>query len=37
VKAIKARYNGRATLEILKGTPDDKKACLRKMRRWARP
>ncbi len=37
VRAIKARYDGRATLEIFKGTPDDKKACLRKMRRWARP
>ncbi len=37
VQAIKARYDGRATLEIFKGTPDDRKACLRKMRRWARP
>jgi sugar phosphate isomerase/epimerase len=37
VRAIKARYDGRATLEIFQGTPDDRKACLRKMRRWARP
>ncbi len=37
VLALKARYDGRATLEIFKGTPDDRKACLRKMRRWARP
>ncbi len=37
VQAVKARYDGRATLEIFKGTPDDRKACLRKMRRWARP
>ena len=37
VAALKARYDGRATLEIFKGTPDDRKACLRKMRRWARP
>lgn len=37
VRALKARYEGRATLEIFKGTPDDRKACLRKMRRWARP
>ena len=37
VRALKARYDGRATLEIFKGTPDDRKACLRKMRRWARP
>lgn len=37
VQALKARYDGRATLEIFKGTPDDRKACLRKMRRWARP
>ena len=35
--ALKARFDGRATLEIFKGTPDDRKACLRKMRRWARP
>ncbi len=37
VRALKERYDGRATLEIFKGTPDDRKACLRKMRRWARP
>ncbi len=37
VQAIKARYDDRATLEIFKGTADDRKACLRKMRRWARP
>ncbi len=37
VLALKARYDGRATLEIFKGTPDDRKACLRKMRRWTRP
>ncbi len=37
VRALKARYEDRATLEIFKGTPDDRKACLRKMRRWARP
>lgn len=37
VQALKVRYDGRATLEIFKGTPDDRKACLRKMRRWARP
>ncbi len=37
VRALKARYDDRATLEIFKGTPDDRKACLRKMRRWARP
>ncbi|TLZ46109.1 MAG: sugar phosphate isomerase/epimerase [Methanobacteriota archaeon] len=37
VRALKARgYEGHATLEIFKGTPDDKKACLRKMRRWCR-
>jgi len=36
--ALKARgYEGPATLEIFKGIPDDKKACLRKMRRWTRP
>src|SRR5213596_1169012 len=36
--ALKARgYDGPATLEIFKGIPDDKKACLRKMRRWTRP
>jgi sugar phosphate isomerase/epimerase len=35
--ALKDRgYDGPATLEIFKGTVDDKKACLRKMRRWAR-
>ena len=37
VRAIRARYDGRATLEIFKGTPDDRKASLRKMRRWCRP
>ena len=38
VQALKARgYEGCATLEIFKGIPDDKKACVRKMRRWARP
>ncbi len=37
VRAVKVRYDGRATLEIFQGTPDDRKACLRKMRRWARP
>ena len=37
VLALKSRYEGRATLEIFKGIPDDRKACLRKMRRWARP
>ena len=37
VQALKARgYDGHATLEIFKGIPDDKKACLRKMRRWSR-
>jgi sugar phosphate isomerase/epimerase len=37
VRALRARgYDGDATLEIFKGTPDDKKACLRKMRRWCR-
>ena len=37
VRALKARgYDGHATLEIFKGIPDDKKACLRKMRRWCR-
>ncbi len=36
VRALKARYDGRVTLEIFAGTPDDKKACLRKMRRWTR-
>ena len=37
VLALKPRCDGRATLEIFKGTPDGRKACLRKMRRWARP
>jgi sugar phosphate isomerase/epimerase len=37
VRALKARYDDRVTLEIFKGIPDDRKACLRKMRRWARP
>ena len=38
VLALKERgYEGYATLEIFKGIPDDKKACLRKMRRWTRP
>lgn len=37
MRALKTRYDGRATLEIFKGIPDDRKACLRKMRRWARP
>ena len=38
VRALTARgYDGPITLEIFKGTPDDKKACLRKMRRWCRP
>ncbi len=37
VRALKARYEDRVTLEIFKGIPDDRKACLRKMRRWARP
>jgi sugar phosphate isomerase/epimerase len=36
VRALRARYDGRATLEIFSGTTDDKKACLRKMRRWTR-
>ena len=37
VTALKASgYEGYATLEIFKGIPDDKKACLRKMRRWTR-
>jgi sugar phosphate isomerase/epimerase len=37
VTALKDRgYDGYATLEIFKGIPDDKKACLRKMRRWCR-
>lgn len=37
VKALKARrYDGPATLELFKGTADDKRACLRKMRRWTR-
>lgn len=29
-------YDGPATVEIFKGTADDKRACLRKMRRWCR-
>jgi len=33
----RAGYDGRVTLEIFKGTPDDKRASLRKMRRWSRP
>ncbi len=38
VRALMARgYDGCVTLEIFKGTPDDKRACLRKMRRWCRP
>ena len=38
VRALLARgYDGNVTLEIFKGIPDDKKACLRKMRRWCRP
>jgi sugar phosphate isomerase/epimerase len=32
----KSGYGGYVTLEIFKGIPDDKKACLRKMRRWCR-
>lgn len=37
VRAIRASgYDGQATLEIFKGTADDKKACLRKMRRWTK-
>jgi len=37
VKALKARgYTGPVTLEIFKGTPDDRRACLRKMRRWTK-
>jgi len=37
VTALKARgYGGPATLEIFKGTADDRRACLRKMRRWTR-
>lgn len=37
VKALAGHgYDGHATLEIFKGTPDDKRACLRKMRRWTR-
>lgn len=38
IEALKATgYDGLATLEIFKGTPDDRKGCLRKMRRWCRP
>lgn len=37
VRALRAAgYDGRVTLEIFKGTPDDRRACLRKMRRWTR-
>jgi len=37
VKALKARgYDGPVTLEIFKGIPDDRRACLRKMRRWTK-
>ena len=37
VTALKARgYGGPATLEIFKGIADDRRACLRKMRRWTR-
>ena len=37
VRALRAvGYDGRTTLEIFKGIADDKKACLRKMRRWTR-
>jgi sugar phosphate isomerase/epimerase len=37
VRALRAGgYDGPATLEIFKGNPDDRKACLRKMRRWCR-
>ena len=37
VQALKARgYDGPATLEIFKGIADDRRACLRKMRRWTR-
>ncbi len=37
VRAVKdSGYDGRATLEIFAGTPDDKRACLRKMRHWVR-
>lgn len=38
VRALTTRgYEGPVTLEIFKGTPDDKRACVRKMRRWCRP
>jgi len=37
IQAIRAAgFDDRTTLEIFKGTPDDKKASLRKMRRWVR-
>ena len=37
VTALKARgYDGYATLEIFKGIADDRRACLRKMRRWTK-
>lgn len=37
VRAIRASgYDNRATLEIFQGNADDKKASLRKMRRWSR-
>ncbi len=37
VRAIRASgYDSQATLEIFKGTADDKMACLRKMRHWSR-
>jgi len=36
-KALKVRgYDGPVTLEIFKGIPDDRRACLRKMRRWTK-
>src|SRR2546426_871336 len=36
-RALKARgYEGPVTLEIFKGIPDDRRACLRKMRRWTK-
>jgi sugar phosphate isomerase/epimerase len=31
-----AGFDGRATLELFRGTPDEKKGSLRKMRRWSR-
>ena len=37
LRAIRgAGYDGRVTLELFKGTPDERKASLRKVRRWAR-